>query len=212
VSEVVADGDVITLGFDGSRQRARGATDATALIGCRVSDGHVFEVGVWEHPSGPSGEGWQVPTTQVDAAVRNAFERWSVVGMFCDPARWEGYVAQWEAAYNKQLAVKASRDHPCEWWFTGGRMGQIVRAIDQFHSAVVDGELTHDGSYALTRHVLNARRRTTRSGTTIAKESPDAVRKIDAAVAAVLAWQARLDAVASGAQARKVRTGRATFV
>ena len=209
---VVADGDVVTLGFDGSRQRAKGATDATALIGCRVSDGHVFEVGVWEQPQGPTGEGWSVPTTEVDAAVRNAFDRFGVVGFYCDPARWEGYVAQWEASYNKQLVVKASRDHPCEWWFTGGRMGQIIRAIDQFHSAVVDNELTHDGGYALTRHVLNARRRTTRSGTTIAKESPDAVRKIDAAVAATLAWQARLDAVASGAKPRKARTGRVAFV
>jgi hypothetical protein len=60
---------------------------------------------------------------------------------------------------------------------------------------------------------LNARRRTGRSGTTIAKEHPDSARKIDAAVAAVLAWQARLDAVAAGAdQPEKQRTGKAVFV
>jgi hypothetical protein len=50
-----AEGDQITLGFDGSRSRAHGVTDATALIGCRVSDGHVFQVGVWEQPTGPAG-------------------------------------------------------------------------------------------------------------------------------------------------------------
>ena len=55
VSKVVADREVITLGFDGSRSRARGVTDATALIGCRVSDGHLFEPlphCVWEQPAG----------------------------------------------------------------------------------------------------------------------------------------------------------------
>jgi hypothetical protein len=210
---VVADGDVITVGFDGSRQRARGVTDATALIGCRVTDGHLFELGVWEQPAGPAGDDWQVPTSEVDAAVRRAFDRFTVVGFYCDPARWEGYVAQWEAAYHKGLAVKASRDHPCEWWMTGGRATLIVRALEQFHSAVVDGELSHDGSFALTRHVLNARRRPSRSGIQVAKEHPDSARKIDAAIAAVLAWQARLDAVAAGAdQLPKQRSGRATFV
>lgn len=198
---VVADRDVITLGFDGSRSRAHGVTDATALVGCRVSDGHLFEIGVWEQPQGPTGEGWQVPTTLVDAAVRMAFDRWQVVGFFADPAKWEGYVAQWEATWHKQLTVKSTRDHPIEWWFGGGRMGLLVRAVDQFHSAVVDGELSHDGSFALTRHVLNARRRVGRSGATIAKEHPDSSRKIDAAVAAVLAWQARLAAVAANAAA-----------
>jgi hypothetical protein len=43
VDKVVADGEMITLGFDGSRRRARGVTDATALIACRVSDGHLFD-------------------------------------------------------------------------------------------------------------------------------------------------------------------------
>jgi phage terminase large subunit-like protein len=88
----------------------------------------------------------------------------------------------------------------------------IVRAVEQFHSAVVDGDLTHDGSSALTRHVLNARRRVGRSGVTIAKEHPDSMRKVDAAIAAVLAWQARLDAVAAGADKVKQRSTKATFV
>lgn len=85
---------------------------------------------------------------------------------------------------------------------TGGRSGLIVRALDKFHAAVVDRELTHNGSSVLTRHVLNARRRPSASGLQIAKEHPDSPRKIDAAVAAVLAWQCRLDAVATGARNR----------
>lgn len=205
-TKVVADREMITLGFDGSRKRARGVTDATALIGCRVSDGHVFEIGVWEQPDGPAGDDWQVPASEVEAAVEAAFRQFRVVGFYCDPAKWESFVAKWEAAHNATLKVKASREHPCEWWMTGGRTRQIVQALEQFHSAVVDKELSHDGSYALTRHVLNARRRMSRSGTQIAKEHPDSARKIDAAVAAVLAWQARLDAISAGVNARPNRT------
>jgi hypothetical protein len=196
VQRVVADREPVTLGFDGSRKRAHGVTDATALIGCTL-DGHLFELGVWEQPAGAAGADWEVPTVEVDAAVRSAFDRFAVVGFYADPSRWEGYIAGWEAAWNRQLKVKASRDHPIEWWMTGGRTTLIVRALEQFHSAVVDGELTHDGSFALTRHVLNARTRSSRAGQQISKEHPDSARKIDAAVAAVLAWQARLDAVAA---------------
>lgn len=197
-TEIVADGEVVTLGFDGSRKRSRGVTDATALIGCRVEDGHLFELAVWEQPNGPAGDTWQVPTSEVDAAVRMAFDRFQVVGMYCDPAKWESYVAQWEASYSSQLLVTASRQHPMEWWMTGGRASLIVRALEQFQSAVIDKEISHDGGYHLTSHILNARRRVTRFGVQIAKEHPDSARKIDAAIAAVLAWQARLQAVATG--------------
>ena len=165
--------DVITLGFDGSRRRERGVTDATALIGCRVKDGHVFTVEVWEQPDGPAGDDWEVPTAVVDAAVHEAFRRYRVVGFYCDPAKWESWVSGWEAKYRKTLKVKASARHPCEWWMSGGRAGLIARALERFHSSVLDGELSHDGGYTLTRHVLNARRKPTTSGLHIAKEHPD---------------------------------------
>lgn len=197
-TKVVADRDMVTLGFDGSRQRARGVTDATALIGCRVSDGHLFEIKVWEQPQGEAGKTWRPPTVEVEAAVLDAFRRWNVVGFYADPALWETYIAKWEAAYGAKLRIKATRQHPIEWWMTGGRATATVRALEQFHSAVIDGELTHDGSFALTRHVLNARRRESRTGIQIGKEHPTSANKIDAAVAAVLAWQACLDAVAAG--------------
>jgi hypothetical protein len=210
-SKVVADGETITLGFDGSRRRARGVTDATALIGCRVSDGHLFEVGVWEQPAGPAGRDWQVPVSEVLAAVYMAFARWNVVGMYADPAKWESHVAGWEATYGGRLAVKATRDHPIEWWMTGGRSSLIVRATEALHSAVVDGEMTHCGSYALTRHMLNARRRVSRSGIQIAKEHPDSANKIDAAVASILAWEARSDAIAKGVLEEDAEMGGWTF-
>jgi len=80
---------------------------------------------------------------------------------------------------------------------TGNRSYLVVRALEQFSNSVLDRELTHEG-LALTRHVLNARRRIGRSGVSIAKEHPDSPNKIDAAVAAVLAFQCRLQALSKG--------------
>ncbi|KDN84385.1 hypothetical protein [Kitasatospora cheerisanensis] len=200
---VVGPGEQIVLGFDGSRRRNRGITDATALIGCRVSDGHLFEIRVWEQPSGPAGKNWEVPVPEVLAEVDAAFARWKVIGMYADPAKWESHVRGWEAKYGRQLKVKSTGSHPIEWWMTGGRASLIVRALRAFHDAVVDRELTHTGP-ALTRHVLNARRSESRSGLQIRKEHPDSARKIDAAVAATLAWQCRLDALSKNVTRRTV--------
>jgi hypothetical protein len=202
-ARVVDKREPITLGFDGSRSRTRGKTDATALVGCTVRDGHVWLVRAWEHPDGL--QEWQVPTAEVDAVVAETFEAHNVVGFYADPAKWESYVADWEARYGKRLKV-GRQGHPVEWWMTGGRSGLIAKALDAFHTAVVEGEMSHSGSSVLTRHVLNARRKIRNRTLQIAKQHPDSEDKIDAAVAAVLAWQARIDAVARGIGVAKKTT------
>lgn len=198
LTKIVIRTEAVVLGFDGSRKRSRGVTDATALIACRVRDGHLFEIRVWEQPEGALGENWEVPVSAVDAAVAQAFKDFHVVGFYADPARWETKVAEWEARYGRQLKVKESRAHPIQWWMTGGRSSKAAKAIQEFHGAIVDGEMTHDGSGALTRHALNARNRPGNYGMSIGKEHPDSSRKIDAAVAGALAWACRLDALAAG--------------
>ncbi len=208
VDKKVTSNQAVTLGFDGSRRRARGVTDATALIGCRVSDGHLFEIAVWEQPAGPAGTEWKVPIGEVLATIEDAFKRYNVVGFYADPAKWESHIATWEAKYGPQLKVKSTRKNPIEWWMVGGRTSLVVRALEQMHNAIVDGEVTHDGGFALSRHILNARRRPGRSGVQISKETPDSPKKIDAAIAATLAWQARLDALAAGV-VKKKSVGRA---
>ena len=197
--KVVADRDIITMGFDGSRGRAKGKPDATALIGCRVDDGHLFEIGVWEAPDGPGMETWAPPMAEIEAAVAEAFRKHQVAAFYCDPAKdWRSTVNAWEAKYSRKVDVKVSNDHPFEWWMTGGRTGLIQRAIEQFDGAIRNSDLTHDGAYGLTRHVLNARRRVRSGKLSISKKHDYSPDKIDACVAAVLAWQARLDAVAKG--------------
>ena len=197
---VVSKTEPITLGFDGSRSRTRGKTDATALVGCTVRDGHIFLIQAWEHPDNV--DEWQVPTVEVEAKIKETFKDFNVVGFYADPAKWESYVADWEARYGKQLKV-GYPSHPIEFWMTGGRSHVVAKALGQFHTAVVEGEMTHDGSSVLTRHVLNARRKVRNGTLQIGKKHPDSEDKIDAAVAATLAWRARVDALAKGIGAKK---------
>ena len=56
---------------------------------------------------------------------------------------------------------------------------------------IENGSFKHDGSSVLGRHVVNARRRPNRHGISIGKEAPKSPRKIDGAVAMIIARQAR---------------------
>jgi len=191
-SRSLADRDTVTLGFDGSVR-----DDSTALVACRVSDGHLELLGCWEKPSDRGADDdWQVDREAVDAAVSAAFGRFEVAGMYCDPALWQDYVDRWTGEFGGGLQVKAAQGRPLEWWTN--RPTAMVAALERFHSAILNKDLSHDGGSTLTRHVLNARRRVGRSGITISKPHPKSDRKIDAAMAATLAYECRSDAVAAG--------------
>lgn len=194
--------DAITLGFDGSEKSSNPnrPADATALIACRISDGALFTLGVWEQPPGPEGVGWSVPVQEVMDLVEDTFDRYEVVAFFADPAKWEGVVTDWEQKYGPRLRVKAGAKNAIAWWMN--RTIMVGRALDRFENTVRDRELLHDGSEVLTRHALNARRKPRGNAMGIGKEHPSSRNKIDAVVAAVLAFEARA-VVISQAPARK---------
>lgn len=175
-------GERIALGFDGSLY-----SDATALIGCRLEDGHLFVVGVWEKPEGRASAGWEVPRHEVDAAVHRAFGEWKVIRLYADPPWWQSEIDAWQAQFGQAVSA---------WWTARER--QMAAALERFHTAAVTGQLTHEGNPVLDRHTANVRRRDTRHGTLVRKDKPKSENKIDAAVAAVLAFEARSDAVAAG--------------
>ena len=60
-------------------------------------------------------------------------------------------------------------------------------ATQRFHEAVVNRQLTHSGDSRLARHIGNAVLREDARGARLAKERKDSPRRIDAAVAAVMA-------------------------
>lgn len=190
---VPPDGDRVTLGFDGARYH-----DATALVGTHIETGYVWLVGLWEHPQGI--EEWEVPADEVEMALADAMARWDVWRMYCDPPYWETYVAKWAGQYGTERVM--------EWWTN--RMKAVAYAIKSFHNAMMSGEISHDGNPHLTRHIGNACRRVLNLRDeqglplwTIYKERPDSPHKIDGAMAAVLAWEARCDALAAGIGQRR---------
>lgn len=194
----LVDGEMVALGFDGSRKREKGVTDATVLVACRIDDGKLFEIASWEQPDGPDAQDWEIPMSEVDLVVRDTFRRFNVVAFFADPARWESYMDTWEAEFGSNLKVKSSPQHPIRFWVSGAGLGKFVAALRRFHDAVIDREVLHAGDPVITRHVLNARRRGTRYGLSIAKATPDSPNKIDGAIAATLAYEARNRAIADG--------------
>ena len=207
-SKVLKPGDAIALGFDGSLGRAKGKPDATALIGVRVSDGFVFEVGIWEASEDKSTwEDWSPPLVEIEAALADCFKTYKVVAFYADPAAgWSGHLATWAARWSAKVPVKARRDKPFTWNMSHQTNVQV--AIENVEQAIFNQELSHDGGgLALTRHVLNARRRFRNKKLALGKASDYSTHKIDAAVAMVLAWQGCLDARSAGhGQAReKVR-------
>jgi hypothetical protein len=180
---VVAEGERVVMFFDGSRSR-----DATALIGCCVSDGHVFVIGIWE--PGPAHDTVSVvPVWEVDAAVARAFRTWDVVGFFGDVVEWESFVkVEWPALYADELkvmAVPGGSDPQSIAWDMRGRGYLFTVAAELCRAEIEEGLFTHDGNPVLARHIANARDRENRYGTSIGKESKDSPLKIDGAVCTV---------------------------
>lgn len=199
VPDLIADGETITLGFDGSVNE-----DSTALVACRVSDGLLQLVHCWEKPL--QAENWQVDREHVDATVNECFSRHNVVGFYGDPAHWQDYMDRWNREFGEKLEVKASNERPIEWWTH--KATRTVLALERFHEATVGGVLRHNGDPTLTAHILNAKRRYGRVGMTISKEHPHSHRKMDAAMAAMIAYECRSDAIAAGATGEKRKSKR----
>lgn len=171
---VPVDGSEIVIGFDGSASR-----DSTALIGCTL-DGkpHLWVIGLWERDIRDSQ--WMVPREEVEARIAASFERYKVRSLACDPAGWFGEIAEWKARYGEPVETVPQVNE------------RMAPAADAFRVAVLNGELTHDGNPGLARHVANAHTRETRWGIGIRKEHSGSPKKIDAAIAAVIAFdQAR---------------------
>jgi hypothetical protein len=81
-----------------------------------------------------------------------------------------------------------------------------------YRQSIINGDLTNDGNDAFIAHIGNCRKHEINLEDDegqplfyLEKERRDSPEKIDIAVAAVLSWEARGDAKAAGAKARKKR-------
>lgn len=193
--------DRVTLGFDGGR-----SDDATALVACRVDDGGIFLLGLWERPDGPQAAGWTVDRGQVRDLVDWAFATFDVAAFAADEALWQSDIDAWAEKYQHQLAVRASTRHPVGLYMTDN--SDLTRATEALHTAIVHGELPHNGDRALARHVHNARRRPNRWGVSFGKEHRESLKKVDAVSAMVLARMMRQRVRGTAPAPAKKKTGK----
>jgi hypothetical protein len=204
----VADREEVVLFFDGSKSR-----DATALVGCCVSDGHVFTVGVWEPDPGHDTES-TVDVVDVDRAVQAAFDRWAVIGFFGDVQEWESFVKiDWPGRFKDRLeimAVPSGKSPEPIAWDMRGHVFDFTQAAELVEAEINDRAFTHDGDSRLARHVANCRRRPNRYGISVGKESPSSPKKIDAGVCMIGSRMVRRLLLAS--PRRKKRSGKAAFL
>jgi phage terminase large subunit-like protein len=197
---VIPDGAEVALGFDGSFNN-----DCTALTVCWVPERLVFDpdapehaeldddekqrlwaernaglrlphldvVKVWERPK-DAGPDWVVPILEVEQEIRAACRRWNVREIVMDPARWA-----------RTAQVLESEGLPAvEYPQSPARM---VPATSRFFEGVMNGRFTHSGNPVLARHIGNAVVKPTGRGLMIFKEAKQSPRKIDAAVASIIA-------------------------
>ena len=180
----VADGERVVLAFDGSA-----SGDSTVLIGSTVEPmPHVFLVGLWENPDDGR---WRVPRAEVDEAVDAAFDRFDVVELACDPWGWRSEIEAWAQRHGERRVIE---------WPTNVRK-RMAPATDRAYQAIAQQQLTHSGDRRLSAHVTNAVAKSTPMGDLLAKERKQTPRKIDAAVAMVVA----VDRAAFHVQNRKRR-------
>jgi phage terminase large subunit-like protein len=160
----IPDGAEVVLAFDGSFNG-----DTTVLTVATVAERpHLDLVELWE------AAGKQVPIVDVEAAIRQACRRWRVLEIAADPFRWARSL---QLLDGEGLPVLEYPQSP----------GRMTPATSRFYEAVVNGTLTHSGDSRLARHVGNAVLREDARGARLAKERKDSPRRIDAAVAAVMA-------------------------
>lgn len=166
----IPDGERVVLALDGSYSR-----DATAIAAVSVTQfPHLQLAGVWERPPGETD--WTVPILDVEEAIRTACLRWQVVEITADPHLW-----------SRSLEVLAAEGLPVtEFPQSAARM---TPATQRFTTMVLERQMTHSGDPVLTRHVSNAVMKSDARGVRIYKETRSSPRKIDAAVASIMALE-----------------------
>lgn len=178
--EVVDPGTAIALGFDGSLN-----DDSTVLIGCRMADGFLFPVGIWERPRGRAGLLWQVPRADVIATVAEAFGRYQVIRMYADPHEWRSDIDAMAEEHGTERVLS---------WETR-RDVQMAAALDRLYVDLMAGTLWHSGDARVVEHFGNTYERRKGAHRLIRKEADRSPRKIDSVMGCALAYEARADAI-----------------
>lgn len=168
-TRTVKPGERVVLAFDGSA-----SGDSTALVGCTM-DGHLWIEGIWENPGDPR---WRVPRTDVSNAVDLAFARYDVARLACDPWGWRSEIESWADRHGDTRVV--------EWNTASAAL--MAPATDRLYQAVMTQQVSHDGDERFASHMAHCVAKRTPAGDLVSKDKKNSPRKIDAAVAAIAAF------------------------
>jgi hypothetical protein len=185
---------LIVIGVDGARY-----VDALAVVATEVATGFQWPLGIWERPLHATDD-YEHPFDEVDGAMQDAFEAFNVWRVYVDPQYIDYLLEIWLGRWGEKRIIP---------WLTN-RLRQACWMIRNYKDAMSSGNVSHIGDEAFTRHVKNAVRRKQnvydddhRPMHTIAKDRADSRNKIDGAMAGALSWEARGDAIAANAQAKR---------
>ena len=229
-SLVLHDGDAITLFLDCSKSE-----DATGLVASRLYDGAIFVLGFWQRPHGARGKDWLAPREEVDATLRDAFERYRIIwcGIDPSPARddedeslyWKPMIDGIHRDYHKRVKLWATpgavRGHSVLFdmrMSTNGARernqrftemaGVISENVDEYEG-LGKPPLIYQPHAALRMHVHAAKRRPNQWGFSLGKASRDSNKLVDLAVCMVGARLGRETALNAGVKAGR-RPGQPT--
>lgn len=174
--EITPDDELI-IGFDGSF-----SGDTTVLVGCTIpredETPHLFLIKAWE--KGPDDDNsWRVNITDVENEIVSfCQEHPKVREIACDPYRWQRTMA----------FLQEERGLPIVE-FPSTSAARMVKATARFFDGVMEAKMTQSGDPLLARHLDNCTLKIDNLGPRIVKENRNSNRRIDAAVAAVIAYE-----------------------
>lgn len=172
-------------GFDGSS-----VDDWTAI---RLEDREGYQ---WTPKYGPDARptiwnpaawGGEIPRGEVHAAWASIAAEFRLRRVYCDPRDWDTEIDNWALTYGDEVFVV---------WPTN-KIDRMYAALRRFVTDLTTGVLTHDGCEITAQHVANARK-IAKAGDKYILGKPNQQQKIDAAMASVLAHEARSDAIVAG--------------
>lgn len=186
---------LIVVGVDGARYE-----DALAIVATEVETGFQWIAGMWEKPPSATDD-YEHPLEEVDQTVIDLFGHYTVWRLYVDPGSQTANISilmeKWQGRWTDKKVV--------EWLMSRPRIAATM--IQRYAGAIEIGDVSHDGDERFARHIENARRKGIQAYDddgrrlwTISKEAPLSPKKIDAAAAAALSWEARGDALAAGAK------------
>jgi hypothetical protein len=194
-----AAGALIAIGVDGAR-----FVDALAVVATEIETGFQWPLGIWERPA-HAPEDYEHPPDEVDGVMVEAFERFQVWRVYIDPQWIDHLLERWQGRWGQKRVIP---------WYTN-RPRQIAWAVRSYVNAFAAGDNSHSGEETFVRHLKQARKQKVnvfddkhRQMHTLSKDSPDSPRKMDGAMAGVLSWEARGDAIAANAKPRSRKPAR----